>query len=38
MKEFLFGHGDTLDVIGWHIALVIVFATGLWIGHKHQEW
>ena len=28
MREFFFGHGDALDLIGWHIAVLLALLAG----------
>ena len=38
MTHFLFGQSNVVEIIGWHVALLIVFVTGLWLGHKLHRW
>lgn len=33
MKQFLVGHQDVLDIIGWHVALLLAFIAGIQFKH-----
>ena len=35
MREFLFGSGHAIGIIGWHVAVFLALVTGVWIGHIH---
>ena len=37
MKEFLFGHQNVIDIVGWHVALLLAFCIGWLLTHLHHH-